>query len=215
MWTLQPLLLLLLLLPLSDCRELYISASSGDDRAAGDASHPWRSLARLGAETLAGGDTVHLAAGDTWHEPLVIKAAGAGCEAGHMRGFFEKIVVDPNTGVSVVGWVVDPLLPGSGRPAVPIQVTIDGKKVQEALANISRPDLPAAGVAPDADHGFNLVLSANVVKSLQHGTHQIHVMATSSEPGCGQFAWEVTRNLKTGGQLWCVCEDGRSKWQTA
>ena len=52
-------------------RSVFVAAN-GDDGAVGDATHPWRSLARLANLTLTPGDTIYLHAGDTWREPLVL-----------------------------------------------------------------------------------------------------------------------------------------------
>ena len=42
--------------------------------------------------------------------------------------------------------------------------------VVAALANEARPDLPPAGVAPNAEHGFTIELGANLTAKLAHGT---------------------------------------------
>jgi hypothetical protein len=198
--------LLLLHLAVGTCRDVFISSSTGADDAAGDKAHPWRSFARLITEPLFGGDSVYLTAGDVWNEPLLIAKAGVGC-SGHMRGFFEALDVSPTTAV-VHGWVVDPGLSGNGMPPVAIRVTVDGARVLDTTANFSRPDLPKAGVAPNADHGFNAVLSNSIVKSLQHGTHRVEVFASGSAPFCGEYAWQLPPNGKV---LQCVCDGAPCK----
>jgi hypothetical protein len=207
MYSRRPFLLCLLLLlnsPLGACREVFLSSSSGSDDAAGDKAHPWRSFTRLTNEPLAGGDSVYLAAGDVWNEPLLIARAGIGC-LGHMRGVFEALNISPTAAV-VHGWVVDPGLPGNGTPPVDIRVVVDGARVLDTVANISRPDLPKAGVAPNADHGFSAVLSADVVKSLQHGIHRIEVYASGSAALCGKYAWQLPDGLPDGKALQCLCD---------
>ena len=55
----------------------YIDASTGDDRAAGTSpERPLRSLARISSLPLAPGDTIYLAAGSVWREPLTISRSG-------------------------------------------------------------------------------------------------------------------------------------------
>ena len=167
-------------------RELYVSSSRGDDKNAGtSAQHPWRTFQKLSG--LAAGDTVHLLPGDKWVEPLQLLGPGAGC-TGPMRGLLEQVVMDDG-GARVSGWLVDSASRG-GRGAVPFRVAVDGEAVLEGLANLSRPDLPKAGVAPDPLHGFDVVLPpAAAGKLRKSGVHCVSVLATGKGAGCGPFAW--------------------------
>lgn len=49
---------------------------AGSDAASGDLDHPWQTLAKVAATTLAPGDRVRLARGGTWHERLVAPSSG-------------------------------------------------------------------------------------------------------------------------------------------
>jgi hypothetical protein len=71
-------------------RDFYLDSRSGSDLAAGDRSHPWRSLGRLAQEILVPGDTVHFVSGSefkggiaidqsgTAEAPITLKATGDG-----------------------------------------------------------------------------------------------------------------------------------------
>ena len=182
----------------------FFVANSGNDSAVGDAAHPWRTLARVAQQAMGGGDTIFLAAGDTWDEPLVVKGPAASCTGSGMRGDFERVVVNASSGaVSVLGWVVDPLLRGSGVPPVAVRVLIDGVAAATAVADVFRPDLVKAGVAPNPQHGFAVLLDAAATTLLQHGTHRLAVAATSAAPGCGPFSWRPPGPILSAG---CVCD---------
>eukprot|EP00729_Bicosta_minor_P028591 gene28591-5886_t len=71
------------------------------------------------------------------------------------------------------------------------------------MANVSRPDLPAAGVAPNPNHGISIELPAATVAALQHGVHHVRVRATGSMRGCGQYAFVLPANVNA---LSCVCD---------
>jgi hypothetical protein len=185
-------------------RDFYVSSSRGSDSAAGDVAHPWKTLGRVSNMSILPGDSVFLQAGDVWSEPLVLEAAGS-CRSDAMRGFLEDISITL-TDATVTGWVVDPQLAGGGMPAVPVRVTIDGQTVLQAMANVSRPDLKRAGVAPNAEHGLHVSLGAQSLAMLEHGAHRVEVLASSTTPGCGQYAWPLPP-MKSTSQ--CVC-DGAS-----
>ena len=110
-----------------------------------------------------------------------------------MRGFFEGITI-ANQHAIIGGWIVDPLLFGGGIPPVAAQILIDGISVAKITANFSRPDLVVAGVAPNPEHGFSVSLDAATVKLLQHGIHEITIMATSSISPLCQFVWLLHPN---------------------
>jgi hypothetical protein len=68
---------LVLLLPAgSSGTEYYISSSRGDDRNAGSASSPWRSLAKISATALEPGDEVHFRKGDRFEGHFVLNGSG-------------------------------------------------------------------------------------------------------------------------------------------
>ena len=70
---------------------------------------------------------------------------------------------------SIAGWVVDDADPWR---RVEVQLFIDGKLVGTQPAQLSRPDVAAAGWAKDEWHGYNFV-----VNGLTAGTHEARVYA--------------------------------------
>ena len=95
-----------------------------------------------------------------------------------IRGSFDGFVTGPpkrghcnpcSPPATLTGWAVDPSLPGGGVPAVTVAFTIDSAPVSPPLtvvANQPRPDLVKAGLAPNPNHGFVLVLPAAVARSV-------------------------------------------------
>ena len=193
-------------IPLAHARDVYVSASRGDDGNSGaSASAAWRTLARVGSERFAPGDSVNLAAGDTWREPLVLlgsSIAGAG-----MGGFLEVVAPEGAVGVRLGGWVVDAALAGGGVPPVAVELLVDGAPwggspaAAVVVANLSRPDLvPSA--APNAAHGFSLTLPGSA--SLLAGTHRFDARAVDCGAGCGGDAgWGLPLLEGTSA---CLCD---------
>ena len=193
-------------IPLAHARDVYVSASRGDDGNSGaSASAAWRTLARVGSERFAPGDSVNLAAGDTWREPLVLlgsSIAGAG-----MGGFLEVVAPEGAVGVRLGGWVVDAALAGGGVPPVAVELLVDGAPwggspaAAVVVANLSRPDLvPSA--APNAAHGFSLTLSSSA--SLLAGIHRFDARAVGCGAGCGGDAgWGLPLLEGTSA---CLCD---------
>ena len=70
---------------------------------------------------------------------------------------------------SISGWVVDAADPWR---RVEVQLFIDGKLVGTTVAQLSRPDVVAAGWSKDEWHGYNFV-----VNDLSEGTHEARVYA--------------------------------------
>ena len=70
---------------------------------------------------------------------------------------------------SISGWVVDD---ADRWRRVEVQLFIDGKLVGTQVAQLSRPDVVAAGWGKDEWHGYNFV-----VKELAAGTHEARVYA--------------------------------------
>ena len=70
---------------------------------------------------------------------------------------------------SISGWVVDDADPWR---RVEVQLFVDGKLVGTQVAQLSRPDVAAAGWAKDEWHGYNFV-----VNGLAAGTHEARVYA--------------------------------------
>lgn len=76
----------------------------------------------------------------------------------------------------VSGWVVDGAEPGA---SVEVQLFVDGRFAESRRADFPRPDLLAAGVAPDERHGFFFFLPP-----LEEGEHEARVYAVhESEEG--------------------------------
>lgn len=187
--------------PHAQARAFYV-ANTGNDAAAGDATHPWRTMARVAQQPMDAGDTLYLTAGDTWTAPLLVKAAGASCVGGKMKGDFERIAINPGTGtVAVEGWVVDPLL-GNGTAPSNVSVWIDGTPAAYAVANVYREDLVKAGVAPNPNHGFDILLGTNATTFLRHGNHTVAVVASSAAVQCGPYSWRPPGPILSEG---CVC----------
>ena len=67
---------------------------------------------------------------------------------GHLRGNLDAVNTSSGK-VLVTGWAVDALLPSSGVPPVVVAFSVDSEVVFSSVANVPRPDLPAAGVAPN------------------------------------------------------------------
>jgi len=70
---------------------------------------------------------------------------------------------------SIAGWAVNNATP---TQPVEVQLFIDGKLTGAQVANLSRPDVVAAGWAKDAGHGYEFMLT-----SLPPGTHEARVYA--------------------------------------
>ena len=70
---------------------------------------------------------------------------------------------------AISGWVVNQHVPWD---RVEVQLFIDGKFVATGTANLSRPDVVAAGWAKDEWHGYSLA-----VPSLAPGVHEARVYA--------------------------------------
>lgn len=68
---------------------------------------------------------------------------------------------------SIAGWAVNDADPWQ---RLQVQVFIDGKPGAEEIANLSRPDVAAAGWAKDEWHGYNFALP-----SLPAGNHEARV----------------------------------------
>ena len=70
---------------------------------------------------------------------------------------------------SISGWAVDNADPSR---RVEVYLFIDGNLVGTSVAQLSRPDVVAAGWAKDEWHGYNFVLN-----DLSEGTHEVRVYA--------------------------------------
>ena len=133
---------------------------------------------------------------------LAVRAAPA-VAADAIRGSLDNIVgagfgCHPpcgTTAMSVSGWAVDPQLEG-GRTPVNVSLLVDGKVVAVGTADLPRPDLVEAGVAPDPNHGFVIVLPGRVAQALgvpsQHHALEARVgSAVLRNVQCGSVTCQV------------------------
>ena len=118
---------------------------------------------------------------------------------GELRGKADHLVLTSSNNVTVSGWIVDTLLPKMGMSPATAVVSVDGQAVASVLANIPRPDLVKAGVAPNPEHGFSLELPLFAATLLMSdGKHilEVHCIGT---PSCA-----MPSVLSEGSTFW-VC----------
>jgi hypothetical protein len=129
---------------------------------------------------------------------------------GAAGGVLDSIICPSSSGGALVrGWAVDACAALLGpaelhtscpRSFDPVAVTIrvDGALVAAAVADKSRPDLPKAKVAPNAEHGFTVTLGENATRALCSGRHAVeaHVVGSPSS----EQPWQLNASPM------CVCE---------
>lgn len=98
---------------------------------------------------------------------------------GALAGRMDSLTLTDASG-SVKGWAVDSALPGGGLAPIAVAVRVDFSMVAVCLADVTRPDLVDAKVAPNPQHGYICALPAAAVETLQTGTHAIDVVAIGS-----------------------------------
>ncbi len=84
---------------------------------------------------------------------------------------------------SIAGWAVNDATPWE---RVEVQLFIDGKLSASQAANLSRPDVVAAGWANDAWHGYNFTLT-----SLTTGDHEARVYALHESGGAARYTLQL------------------------
>jgi hypothetical protein len=84
---------------------------------------------------------------------------------------------------SIAGWAVNDVDAGQ---RLQIQVFIDGKPGEEQVANLSRPDVVAAGWAKDEWHGYNFALP-----SLPAGNHEARVYVRHESGGATRYTLQL------------------------
>jgi hypothetical protein len=97
----------------------------------------------------------------------------------------------PSTQVlQLTGWALDTSLAGGGVPPVRVAIAIDGKPVLNVTADLPRPDLVKAHIAPNPDHGFLVTVPPELASSLRTGRHTITATAegTALASPCHSFA---------------------------
>lgn len=102
-----------------------------------------------------------------------------------LRSAFDFLALESGK-LRLLGWVVDPNVAGGGLAPVNISLEIDlALDGERYVANVPRPDLVKAGVAPNPDHGFDLTLTGAVATRVSRGKHLVTVLAAMEEPGQG------------------------------
>lgn len=100
---------------------------------------------------------------------------------------------------SIAGWAVNDAAPWD---RVEVQLFIDGRFIDTQVAQLSRPDVFAAGWSKDEWHGYNFS-----VPSLTAGTHEAHVYALHRSGSGNRYTLQ-----RLGGPIKVVVNsDGR--WQ--
>jgi hypothetical protein len=84
---------------------------------------------------------------------------------------------------SISGWAVDDADPWR---RVEVQLFVDGKLVGAQVAQLSRPDVVAAGWAKDEWHGYNFVL-----RDLPPGAHEARVYAFHPSNNGARFTLQL------------------------
>lgn len=87
---------------------------------------------------------------------------------------------------SIAGWAVNDVAPWQ---RVEVQLFIDGKLTSVQTANLSRPDVVAAGWAKDEWHGYNFALP-----SLPAGDHEARVYALHESGGAVRYTLQLLGN---------------------
>lgn len=83
----------------------------------------------------------------------------------------------------IAGWVVNDADPWQ---RVEVQLFIDGKLAGTQVAQLSRPDVVAAGWAKDEWHGYNFVL-----KDLASGAHEARVYAVHASGNGARYTLQL------------------------
>jgi hypothetical protein len=84
---------------------------------------------------------------------------------------------------SIAGWAVNDAEPGE---RVEVHLFVDGKLSATQSANLSRPDVAAAGWARDEWHGYNFALPA-----LAAGDHEARVYALRASSGATRYTLQL------------------------
>jgi hypothetical protein len=84
---------------------------------------------------------------------------------------------------SIAGWAVNDAAPWQ---RVEVQIFIDGKLSGTQIANLSRPDVVAAGWSRDEWHGYNFLLPA-----LTAGEHEARVYALHESGDAARYTLQL------------------------
>ena len=120
--------------------------------------------------------------------------------ANPLHSAFDHIVSINSTTSAVQGWACDISLQGGGIPPVTVDVRIDGVSYAKVQATLPRPDLVAAKVCPNAEHGFSIPLpSSSSSSSSLKGRHLIDVWFVSADDHQSDIQ-------RLGGSPKCACD---------
>ena len=111
--------------------------------------------------------------------------------------------------VSLHGWAWDEAAPHAGLAPLNISIWINGAAQKTVVANVTRDDIVAAGVAPSPDHGFEAVVSVP-----SSGTVRISVYVEHC-PSAGGAQRELEGSpqcLRDGVVSPCPTDDGDLGW---
>jgi hypothetical protein len=125
---------------------------------------PHRALARLARYLIAKAIV----------EALLVGALAVGFYLTAFHPFFRGTVDEANA-QHVYGWVVDGRAP---ERRVEVQLYIDGRFAASRVADLPRPDVKAAGHAPDEWHGFSFD-----TPPLDRGEHEARVYVVHESGG--------------------------------
>src|SRR3954452_3343041 len=132
--------------------------------------------------------TAALAGGVIAGRDVAGDATAATAPKGSPYGLAEHMWFQPG-GMAFSGWIVDPSAP---TQAVTAYVTVDGKAIGTAVANLARPDVAKAHPSAGANHGFHFI------QRIAEGKHQICVKAHNVGAGANVLLRCQTRTLDYG-----------------
>ena len=143
---------------------------------------------------------VHVLIGKSIVETVLVGALAVFTFINVLPPYFHGWGEVTETGIS--GWVVNNASPWE---RVEVQLFVDGKFVGDAIADQSRPDVPAAGWAKDAWHGYTFVITSLPVGVLDNSIHEARVYAVH-DSGNG-----VRRSLQLLGEpiVFTMTKDGK------
>jgi len=111
------------------------------------------------------------------------------CDTNKIHGIFRSSIdtrfkiqnVSGKLSMAIAGWAWNSSFADGGLSPVAIQISVDGKTpvVSNLVADVTRPGVLGTG-APNAEHGFNYLVSGAAAEALlSEGSHSLHVRASS------------------------------------
>jgi hypothetical protein len=126
---------------------------------------------------------VNLLIGKSIAETLLVGAIAVGAYLNAFPPTFHGWGEAVTESRSIAGWAVNDAAPWE---RVEVQVFVDGKLGGAQTANLSRPDVVAAGWAKDEWHGYNFPLS-----SITAGNHEARVYALRESGGAARYTLQL------------------------